>query len=577
MSKRIPASRLIGHGLSRAAGHVKREFSTPFRPLSLSVGKPQIFFDGRPSLQLGDRKIGAALLNGDFTQYGQSLNLGRDGDPWRVAAPSERFAEWLHGFSWLEHLCAVTDKSAPVRARHLVDSWIAEFGDFNAYAWQVDRLSSRLYYWLTLWAPALSTDSLGDKAQARRTSVLRQLKYLRQHYKETAPGFPRLRAALVLALGGVRLAGKSDGYLDRGLDWLDDQIDLQIMADGGHVSRSPETTIEVLEALRALDSLLDARDVARSKAMGRAIDRLSPIVPFFTAGDGGLTVFNGGGEYDKKRLAKLIKASDISSRTFGYCPHTGYQRIAQNGTVLMVDSGSVPDAPFDNNAHLAPLAFELSTDVGRIIVNCGWSGEQPRDWHLPSRATAAHSTLVLNETSAGRLVEGGLKHRLFGHAVDVDAGSVKVQRKEQVTGTWLEGTHDGYRDTYGLTHRRRFYMALDGNDIRGEDSLFVPLGAAPVRRDAIPFAIRFHLHPSVKTTLAQDQKSALLIQAGSVGWRLRTDGGPLSIEPSFYLGHGPRPIKTEQLVIRGQAFADSDGETRSNRVRWSLRKLEARK
>jgi len=76
-------------------------------------------------------------------------------------------------------------------------------------------------------------------------------------------------------------------------------------------------------------------------------------------------------------------------------------------------------------------------------------------------------------------------------------------------------------------------------------------------------------------TLAQNLQSALLIQPGNVGWRFRTDGGPLSIEPSVYLGDGHKPVKSEQLVISGRAIGDSDGETRSNRIRWSLRRLEA--
>lgn len=544
----------------------------------VGAGKPQVFFDGRPSLKLGDKARGKSLLEGRFTRFGQSLDVGAlGGDPWSVAAPSQRFADWLHRFSWMEDLAVLTDKSAPVYARHLVDKWIDIYGDYNLFAWDVDVLTERLYHWLSLWSPMLSTDSLGDSAIARRVSVLRQMHFLRKHYKRTAPGLPRFRAALTLAIGGLRLSQKSDAYLNRALDWLDDEIELQILPDGGHISRSPAQTLTALEGLMALDDLMNAKGVARSKIMGRAIDRLKPIIAFLQAGDGGLVCFNGAGEGDRKRIAKVIKASALTSRPFGYCPHSGYQRIAQNGTVLMIDSGGEPDAPFDTGAHLSPLAFELSSPEGRLISSCGWSAEQSADWHAPMRATAAHSTLVLDESSAGRIIESGIRYRLFGAAISEGVGTVKAMRKEQTTGVWVEGSHTGYKPDYGLSHRRRFYMALDGHDIRGEDSLFVPLGSTPVRRDKIPFVIRFHLHPTVKVTLAQDQKSALLIQAGSVGWRLRTDGGMLSIEPSFYLGIGHKPVKTEQVVINGNAFGDSDGETRSNRVRWSLKRLEARK
>jgi len=48
----------------------------------------------------------------------------------------------------------------------------------------------------------------------------------------------------------------------------------------------------------------------------------------------------------------------------------------------------------------------------------------------------------------------------------------------------------------------------------------------------------------------------------------------MRIEESVYLAEGDKPVKTEQIVISGSAFADGDGESKSNRVRWSFRKLE---
>lgn len=574
---RIAFTRLLGAAATQAARGVGQTLSTPTRKMSLQVMRPAPFSDVKPKLRFGDKARGETLISGGFHHAGQKLNVGLQGDPWTVACPSQRFANWLHSFHWLEDLASIKQPAAQVRARFLVDGWIAVYGGWNEFAWDLTILTSRLYAWLTLWSPALSVDSGGEAGGVRRTAALRQMKYLRKNYAKTKPGLPRFMAALTLAMGGARLADKSESYLDRGLDWLDDEIELQILSDGGHISRSPETALKALEALMVLDDILDARGVARTKAMGRAIDRLQPILPFFLHTDGGLASFNGGGEGDKKRIAKILKAAALTSRPFGYSPHTGYQRLDQGSTVMIIDTGRTAPVPFDSEAHLAPLAFELSTDVGRMIVNCGWSGKQPESWRGPVRSTAAHSALTLGDQSAGKILEGGYRERLLGAVVERGVGDVKAQRKEQVTGVWLEATHSGYKDDTGLMHRRRFYITQDGNDIRGEDSLYLPVGDAAKRRDEIPFTIRFHLHPSCRATLAQDQKSALIIQGGRSGWRMRTDGGPLSIEPSYYLATGETPQKSSQIVIRGRAFADGDGETQSNRVRWSLRLLEARK
>ena len=582
MSRRIPLSQTLLSAVSHYYRKLAVDLGGPMRALTLNASKPTIFHANNPSYTFGDKASGLSLLSGHFVYAGQSLDVGAQGDPWTVAVPSQRFAAWLHGFNWLSDLSKTADKNAGVRARGLIDKWILTYGKFNQFAWLADVLTDRLYNWLRLWAPLLTGDNMSDAAQLRRQSVLRQLKYLRRIYKRTSPGLYRLKAAAVLALGGMRLKDKSERFLSQGLDWLDDEIEQQILPDGGHISRSPEQSLEALEILITLDSLLQSRGVEGSKAMSRAIDRLSPVIAFFTGADGALANFNGGGETSTARVKAVMKAAQKLRKSgpikaFGYCPHSGFQRVDHDGTVLLIDAGSTPPRPFDLGSHVAPLAFELSTKLGRIVVNCGWSEQQALRFRRPVRSTAAHSTLTLNDTDAGTLINEGWKERVVGSAVDRESGPVNATRKEQKMGTWLEASHDGYREDTGLIHKRRFFMSIEGDDLRGEDSLCVPLGAAPLSRAEIPFDIRFHLHPNVRVSLSQDQQSALLIQGGKAGWRFRTDGGPLKIESSVYLGTGTKPVKSQQIIISGNAFCDGDGTTKSNCVRWSFKKLESRK
>ena len=581
MSRRIPISKFGTAIVSHYYRVLTIDLFGPLRAWMQNGGKPQVFHSQPLAFIFGQKETGLALSKGHFNYAGQRLDVGAQGDPWTVAVPSERFAAWLHGFGWLSDLSKSGDKQALLRGRELVDSWIANYGKFNNFSWDSNILTDRLFHWLAFWSPLLTADNMSEAAQVRRQSVLRQLKYLRSIYKRTQPGLYRLRAAATLVLGGMRLKDKeADRFLSQGLDWLDDEIEAQILPDGGHISRSPEQSLQALETLIIIDSLLQKRGVEGSKSMSRAIDRLTPVIKFFTGADGRLANFNGAGENDKAHLKAVLKATQklrksAPAKAFGYCPHSGFQRIEQDGTVLLLDAGGSPQRPYDSEAHLGPLAFELSTKLGRLIVNCGWSDEQSLRFRQVVRTTAAHSTLTLNNKDAGGLVNTGWKTRILGPAISADAGPVNASRKEQARGTWLEASHDGYRESTGLSHKRRFFMSDDGNDLRGEDSLAVPLGATPISRDEIPFDIRFHLHPDVRVSLSQDQQSALLIQNGKAGWRFRTDGGPLSIESSIYLGRGTVPMKSQQIVISGRAFCDGDGTTKSNRVRWSFKKLES--
>jgi len=375
-------------------------------------------------------------------------------------------------------------------------------------------------------------------------------------------------------MGGARLTEGHTAFLERGLDFLDTEIALQILPDGGHVSRSPAQTVQALRYLLTLDTLLADRGLEGSRDLSRAIDRLAPMVAFFRRSGGEIAPFQGGGEWQADNISELLSVAPGDPKPFSYGPHTGYQRLSSGGTVVLVDTGGVAPRPFDHNSHLAPLAFDLSTPEGTMMTACGYNPQQPQSWARPIRAAAAHSTLILDERSPGRLLQSDWKRRVVGDAVEYDPGPVRASRKEQESGFWLEGHHEGYMADYGLAHRRRLFLPKDGSDIRGEDSLFVPVGVAPLRRDEVPFAIRFHLHPDVRASLSQDQSSTLIVIGGKAGRRFRTDGGQLALEDSVYLGVGHVPVKTQQIVIRGKAFCDSDGETRSNRVRWSIRRLK---
>ena len=94
-------------------------------------------------------------------------------------------------------------------------------------------------------------------------------------------------------------------------------------------------------------------------------------------------------------------------------------------------------------------------------------------WQDASRATAAHSTLVIADTNSSELRPCGIGRH---------PNQVEVQRQEANGAHWLEASHDGYLTAFGALHRRRLYMAESGEDIRGEDAI-----EAETRHDVIAF------------------------------------------------------------------------------------------
>jgi uncharacterized heparinase superfamily protein len=542
--------------------------SASLRPKPKTGGRSPNFKPITVTRPYGNRRNGADLLAGRWMFGGQSIDVGSHGHPFSVSLPSERFADWIHSFEWLADLLSVPGGDA--KAGQLAAQWADVFAGSNAFVFAPDLLARRTLYWGLM----LSTLTDAQGVLAGRYSA--QMRLLRRDTARLSGGLSRLRAQASLVIYGARLLDKGETLLAKALDSLDEEIALQILADGGHVSRSPMATLEALDALLAADAVLQATSLEGSRALDRAIDRMLPMIATLRHTDGGLGLFHGGHEGDPARITALLKARGGDPQPFGFGPHTGYHRLDVGETVVMVDMAGVPARPFDLDAHLAPLAMEISTAEGRLLVNCGWHPQAAPAWRRPVRASAAHSTLTLADRSPGQILDEGFLADALGPAIAEEPENVRARRKEQSSGIWLESSHDGYKIEHGLVHRRRLFVGESGDDVRGEDSLFVPMGDVPVSRNAVPFALRFHFHPDVRVSLAQDMSSALLVQKGRAGWRFRTDGGPLAVEPSVYLGSGARPVKCQQLVISGQALGDGDGQGRENRVRWSLRRLKGR-
>ena len=102
------------------------------------------------------------------------------------------------------------------------------------------------------------------------------------------------------------------------------------------------------------------------------------------------------------------------------------------------------------------------------------------------------------------------------------------------------------------------YLAPDGNDVRGEDDL---TGAA-----GKPFVVRFHLHPRIQASLAQDRTTVLLRLPSGSGWRFRAGEGHLSLEDSVYCPDGFSIRRAQQIAISGTT---AEGTTV---VRWAIRR-----
>jgi uncharacterized heparinase superfamily protein len=291
-----------------------------------------------------------------------------------------------------------------------------------------------------------------------------------------------------------------------------------------------------------------------SETLQHSIDRMTPALRFFRHGDGGLALFNGSSEEDAALVDTVLAQADARGRPLKSAPHTGFERLIAGRTLVLMDSGAPPPHGLDTHAHAGTLSMEVSVGKERMIVNCGRHPVGTGPWRAALAATAAHSTATLAETNSSEVLEAGGLGRRPTH--------VGSERQESDGAVLVVATHNGYARNHNFLHRRRVYLADNGEDLRGEDTLEPVIGATPGSQ---PFTLRFHLHPSVQAGFLSNGGVQLLLPSGAE-WRLRATGGDAMLEESIYLGGGDEPVRTTQVVIHGHT--GPDGTT----VKWALRR-----
>lgn len=475
------------------------------------------------------------------------------GFPGEDRQPGETRLLLGHDFAWLRDLRAVGDAPAVERARQLLRRWLARFGGYDAAAWSAPVAAARLTHWLALY-PFLDVGA-DDSLQ---TLLLKSLGRHARHLGHVAGGGPadarRLLAVKGLIYAGACLPGGSR-RLARGLRLLAREIDRQVLPDGGHIERSPAQHLAVLGDLVDIRATLAEARCEVPAVLQNAIDRLAPMLRVYRHGDGGLAVFNESGESDSGFIDQLLAAAGANGRAPARAPHLGMQRLAAGDVVVIADAGVPPPPGVDALAHAGTLAFEMSDGADRLVVNCGADPQHASAlddwrWRASARATAAHSTLVVDDTNSSQVLRrGGLGARV---------GTVTCRREEQDGTIIVDMSHDGYAARFHLIHRRRLFLAAAGDDLRGEDVLTGTGGAR--------FAIRFHLHPAVKANRLRSGAAVTLALPSGRRWRFHAAGGALEVEESVYFGAGSVQ-ETRQIVVSGRL--DGEGAL----VKWAIRKL----
>ncbi len=502
----------------------------------------------------GDKVAGTALRAGHFLLHGVKLPVSQAdfGGVARMVPPMERY---VHSFAWLADLeaAAPREQCVPV-AERILGAWLQANPKEprkpgKAGLWTVDSAGTRLLSWL-VHAPLILSGSKEFRARAM-AAVTSHARWLDRHVERGEDLLARFSGWAAITAAGLLL---SDGKPRRlfGEAGMVRAIGEMVGDDGGVLSRSPLDQIEAIELLVRLGACYKAVKREPPEAIAAMQAMLVPPLLALTHGDGSLGSWQGGWAVGADQISRLIDASGARTRPLRDVRQWGYQRAVAGKSVLQFDTAPPPMARHARTGCASTLAFELSHAGHRLIVNCGGAaasgGLIPARLDSGLRATAAHSTLVLDDSNSTAVLING-KIGTGVNEVDIERRTLEGERGSGATR--IEASHDGYAARYGLVHRRILILRDDGTELRGEDLLVPAKGKGA--RGKVAFAIRFHLGAEIEARLTEDRQGAGLALPDGSYWQFRSGGGEVSIEDSLWADKHGRPVAIQQLVVQGLA------------------------
>jgi uncharacterized heparinase superfamily protein len=510
-------------------------------------------------LRTADATRAAEIYAGRFVFAGKIVTChGRS--IFDLEPPSEDWEVALLGFGWLRHLRAADTALTRANARSLVDDWISNTARKRPTGRRADVVARRVISLLSQ-APLVLGDTDGKFYRRYLRGLTREIRHLRYTMLDI-DGVPRLQVLIALCYASLCLANQGS-HIRAATRKLSDELQRQILPDGGHFSRNPGALIELLIDLLPLRQTFAARNIAPPPALLNAIDRMMPMLRFFRHGDGSFALFNGMSSAPSDLLATLLAYDDTHGAPMANMPHTGYQRLDAGAMTVIVDTGPPPPPSVSQDAHAGSLSFELSSGLSRIVTNCGMPATGRDNWRAFARSTAAHSTLTFHETSSCQFVElTAMKRLLQGAPVVSGPSNVESYREVVANGVLLTTSHDGYLARFGVAHRRVLMAAHDGSRLDGEDTVS-PAPGARIKGNETDYAVRFHLHPAVKASRLSDARGVMLVLPNRDVWTFEALDDRVELEDSVFLAGNDGPRRTAQIVIRQDS-------RHAPSIRWSF-------
>lgn len=336
-----------------------------------------------------------------FTFLNKKKHLGRPGEIiWNPNSVHRLWAYNLHYFDFLRQPSVATEVKF-----ELIEDWIARNPLDSKPAWEPFTVSLRIVNWVFFLI-----ENQGYRAQTVLKSLYLQALWLQANDERHILANHYFENLKALLFAGVFFQGKdAELWIEKSLSNLIDQLDEQLLPDGGHYERSPqyhdimlENYIDILNLAISNRFLFDDRFLDKLRkcaicAIGfsskiRLPDKTIPQINDTALGistdlDDLLEYYN----IVTQESLKEKKHTGIID-----CHSSGFLGFKSEDSYVIVDAGDIQPSYQPGHSHCNMLGYELMLNREKIVVDTGVREYEPGENRDFSRRTAEHNTISVD-------------------------------------------------------------------------------------------------------------------------------------------------------------------------------------
>lgn len=444
---------------------------------------------------------------------------------------------WLYNLHYFDDLNSTGSHERQSWHEQLVNRWIVENPPGQGVGWEPYPVSLRIVNWIK-WILS------GAKVNENMIhSLAIQTRWLYENIEWHLLGNHLFSNAKALIFSGLFFDGsESSGWLETGAKIIGQELGEQILSDGGQFERSPmyhclalEDVLDLVNASHAWPGVMYAEFVSRLN--GKAV-KMIEWMEAMTHPDGFVAQFNdctlNGAPKPSELLAYAnrlgIEASVVTHESLTNLSPSGYIRVQNRTSCLIVDVGLIGPDYLPGHAHADTLSFELSLFGERWVVDSGCSLYEEGSERLRQRGTSAHNTVMVDGQDSSEVWSSfrvAKRARPFGLEIIKSPGSYEITC-----------SHDGYRRLPGhVIHSRKWILRDSQLEIR--DCLDGHYNKAQAF---------VHFHPEVE--VSGNDKRSIDISMHDKTATISIEGGTFEIQDSVWHPEFGISIPSKMVAVK---------------------------